>query len=211
MAAAAAEAGVASREILKMLISFNNSDVVKSRRDVLEFVAETVAGYVEDETPMSQSDALVLLQDAGLDDIDDEDLDGLTTTIEMLTSLDDGSNGNESDDEVDDGSCELCERMVSRTFHHLVPKETHNRYLSKKKLPENLAGQGECTRLWLNLHGINICRTCHSTIHHSESNAVLAEEYNTLDRLLGHSKIRAFAKYNSSRPCRVKFQTIQRR
>jgi len=156
MAAIAAEAGAASRSILKMLISFSSSSIIADRRQVLEFVAETVAGYIEDESPMSHDEALVLLQDAGLADIDDDDLNGLTSAIEILTSDGQSADADEEEEEgIDDGACDLCERIVNRTFHHLIPKETHNRYLSKKRLPANIT-QGECTRLWLNTNGINI-------------------------------------------------------
>ena len=50
------------------------------------------------------------------------------------------------------GDCELCARTMDVTFHHLVPKETHKRYLKKKKLPHNLnagdvvrSAKGECS------------------------------------------------------------------
>lgn len=182
----------------------------QASRDVLEFVAETVAGYVEDGSALDHSDAMALLQDAGLL-LHEDDLDELAATVALLTAGPDDVGGDgvdgDDDEDVDDGACELCERVVNRTFHHLVPKETHNRYLGRGSLPANLTHEdgvrgAVCTRAWLNVHGIKVCRTCHSSIHSAERNAVLAEEFNTLARLLEHPKIYAFAKYNSSQPCR---------
>lgn len=37
-----------------------------------------------------------------------------------------------------DGECELCGRQLQLTFHHLVPKMTHPRYLGKA-LPADVA------------------------------------------------------------------------
>lgn len=190
---------------IKRLLAASMGKAAKEENDVLDYVTETVAGYVEDASVLDKHEALALFQDSGLS-LDEDDLEELANTIEIITKRAAGEDDdeNESDDEcaVDDGTCEMCERFVNRSFHHLVPKETHNRYLSKGKLPANLEGIGELTRYWLNTHGIMICRGCHGTIHRTERNEVLAEHYNTLDRVLEHPKIYAFAKYNSTQPCR---------
>jgi hypothetical protein len=173
---------------------------------VIGFVAESVAASVETGEMLSSGEALSLFQDAGLQTagLDEEDLVDIAETIEVLTK----GNPQEEEEEdeegelIDDGSCEMCERFVSkRTFHHLIPKEMHARYLKRKSLPENLEQLkgAQCTRLWLNNHGVLICRSCHWAIHKAEPNNILSMSYNTLDRLLEHPKIRAFAKYNSKR------------
>jgi hypothetical protein len=120
----------------------------------------------------------------------------------------------EAEDEVkdvadDDGTCELCERDVRRTFHHLIPKETHSKYLKKKTLPENIKAiamgigvEPSMGRVWLNTYGTMICGPCHSAVHNAASNEDLAENYNTVELLLEHPKILAFAKYNSKQPVR---------
>ena len=109
----------------------------------------------------------------------------------------------------DDGTCELCERDVRRTFHHLIPKETHNRYLKKKTLPENITAianeigiDASMSRVWLNTYGTMICSSCHSAVHRAASNEELAEKYNTVELLLEHPQVYAFAKYNSKQPVR---------
>jgi hypothetical protein len=86
-------------------------------------VAETVAGYVEEGDALSRDDALSLFLDAELD-LDADALADLAATVELLTGGGEESEGAESEErQVDDGTCDLCERLVKRTFHHLVPKE----------------------------------------------------------------------------------------
>ena len=186
---------------------------------VIEFVAETVAANVEEDIVLSAEDATTLLLDAGaieininlyficilwlgLGDMDEEDLREITSTIVVLTG---GGQEQEDDNDEDDGTCEMCERDIRRSFHHLIPKETHNRYLKKGKLPSNIVN-GELTRTWLNKYGVMVCRTCHSAIHSAVPNNDLAENYNSLDLLLTHPKIYAFAKYNSQQPARQRMR-----
>jgi len=40
----------------------------------------------------------------------------------------------------EEGECEVCRRSVFLTFHHLIPKQTHNRWLHRKKMPEGVKG-----------------------------------------------------------------------
>ena len=60
------------------------------------------------------------------------------------------------------------------------------------------------SRLFLNSHGIKICRPCHNSIHDAEREEVLAEQLNTLGRVLSHPKIVRTAKYNSTQRVRGK-------
>mmetsp|Transcript_46009 Transcript_46009/g.59105 ORF Transcript_46009/g.59105 Transcript_46009/m.59105 type:complete len:201 (+) Transcript_46009:33-635(+) len=188
------------KTLLKASLSIDN----KNQGDLLDFVSETVAGYVDEGSILEKIEALSLFQDSGLN-LDDDDIEELSSMIELITKTAIEGEINEVD-EIDDGTCDLCERLVNRTFHHLVPKETHNRYLRKGKLPTNLEDQGECTRHWLNSHGLMVCGPCHNAIHNAERNETLAEAYNTLERVLDHPKIFAFAKYNSRQPCRIRIR-----
>lgn len=190
--------------VLALLEESFRSRGLEPPTELLTFVAETVS---ETEEPMSFDDAATLLMDAGLE-LDEEGED-MATKIEFLTA----PPIEEADEETelaDDGTCRLCEREVRRTFHHLVPKETHNRYLKRGKLPDNLEAFGECTRHWLNTHGLMVCGKCHSAIHLAASNEVLAEQFNTYDRVMAHPKIFAFARYNSKQPARHRFRRSDR-
>merc|ERR1712014_29706 len=86
------------------------------------------------------------------------------------------------------GCCELCGREeLTLTFHHLIPKEVHGRFLGKGLPPgieEAAAAQGlepKPTREFLNSYVSMLCRFCHSTVHRLAPNAVLAERYNSLE------------------------------
>lgn len=171
---------------------------LSDREEKLGFISSTVAEYTEDGCVCSKEDAISFLQDANID-LDEEDLEKVAGLIELLTGGGEETATTEEDDfVVDDGSCEMCERVMRRTFHHLIPKEVHHRYMKKQKLPQNLVGSKvQCTTVGLNTYGTLICRQCHSAIHRTESNDVLAEKYNTVDLLLSHPQIYAFAKWNS--------------
>lgn len=153
--------------------------------------------------------------DAGLGDIEEEEFYLLAETISVMTGSDvdrpHGAMENTGDIVDDDGTCELCERDARRTFHHLIPKETHSKYLKKKTLPDNIKAVAtdigidpSMSRVWLNTYGTMICGPCHRAVHNAASNEDLAEKYNTVDLLLEHPKIFAFAEYNSKQPVRYR-------
>ena len=81
------------------------------------------------------------------------------------------------------GACCLCSRAMQLTFHHLIPKQLHKRYLGGRALPKGLPTDAEPTRSFLGQYGIMICRPCHSVVHRSAPNAILAERFCTLETL----------------------------
>ena len=83
------------------------------------------------------------------------------------------------------GECDLCGRdYLPLTFHHLVPKETHPRWVGKA-LPPGLEGVDGAapTRDFFHSHGASLCRPCHSTVHGLAPNALLATTFNTIEKL----------------------------
>ena len=78
----------------------------------------------------------------------------------------------QADDDV--AACELCEREMPLTFHHLIPKEEAARY--RDKVPKEELARGS-----------HVCRPCHSAIHRTYTNAQLAASYRTIERLLDES------------------------
>ncbi|KAJ1557417.1 hypothetical protein HK096_007376 [Nowakowskiella sp. JEL0078] len=89
----------------------------------------------------------------------------------------------DNDCEVDDGLCEMCDRDMPRTYHHLIPRSEHRRllrYYDKKEMHER---------------GIMICGPCHKAVHRIFTNVVLANEYNTLDKLLESEDVMRWIKY----------------
>ena len=69
--------------------------------------------------------------------------------------------------------CELCGRSwIPLTYHHLIPRSTHERALKRNWHPEALLQ----SVAWL-------CRACHSFVHRMASNEELAKEWFTIERI----------------------------
>jgi len=81
--------------------------------------------------------------------------------------------------------CEMCDRPMPLTFHHLIPKTTHAKYKAK--------GYGAATLA----KGIWVCRPCHSAVHRLIDEDTLAESFNTLELLLEDERVAKWAKYCS--------------
>eukprot|EP00048_Salpingoeca_helianthica_P001570 m.50122 g.50122 ORF g.50122 m.50122 type:complete len:268 (-) comp11554_c0_seq2:48-851(-) len=88
----------------------------------------------------------------------------------------------DDDEMVGEGVCELCERQLPITHHHLRPKSEHTRLA--KLFPRSVL---EVT--------VPICRGCHNAVHHSETNFTLAQNYYTLDLIREHPAIVRWVDY----------------
>ncbi|KAI0338445.1 hypothetical protein BDW22DRAFT_1432483 [Trametopsis cervina] len=82
--------------------------------------------------------------------------------------------------------CEICERSIPLTYHHLIPRATHSKVLKKKWHPEALLN----SVAWL-------CRPCHSTVHRVATNEELARQYFTVEQLLEREDIQKWRAYAS--------------
>lgn len=70
------------------------------------------------------------------------------------------------------GTCPLCGREITLTFHHLIPKTLHkNKWFKKNFTKEEMND------------GIDICRKCHSGIHDLYDEKTLGKEFNTLESI----------------------------
>lgn len=94
--------------------------------------------------------------------------------------------------------CELCDRHIQTTRHHVYPKETHD-WLRKKN--ENHYGVYELRKT------ISLCRMCHSAIHRFFTNRELAIEYYSLELLLDSELVCKFAKWASGMQGRGNLRT----
>lgn len=90
------------------------------------------------------------------------------------------------------GECEMCTRVMPLTFHHLIPRETHGKYINKA-LPEGV--EGEPTRVFLNHHGMMVCRQCHTHIHRLMPNDALAARLNTKERVLADPSVQRHVEF----------------
>ena len=130
----------------------------------------------------------------------------------------------EKEEYLIDGECELCERHMKLTSHHLVPKSVWPKlkkqvFESKKnsKIREETLSflvslttnidceEHEHKEVWtrkklhsfLSHYTCKICRPCHSTIHSVHDNTSLAKHYSTVDKLLTDRDIYKFCKWAS--------------
>lgn len=81
-----------------------------------------------------------------------------------------------------EGKCEMCEREMELTFHHLIPKQVHSKNWAKKMF----------TKDEMKTRGIDICKDCHSHLHKKYSHAELARLYNTLELIMENEHIKKF-------------------
>ncbi|KIL66599.1 hypothetical protein M378DRAFT_160599 [Amanita muscaria Koide BX008] len=82
--------------------------------------------------------------------------------------------------------CEICEREVPVTYHHLIPRSTHAKVLKRRWHPESMLN----SVAWL-------CRQCHSVVHRVTTNEDLAQNFYTVELLLQREDIQRWRKYAS--------------
>mmetsp|Transcript_79409 Transcript_79409/g.256698 ORF Transcript_79409/g.256698 Transcript_79409/m.256698 type:complete len:113 (-) Transcript_79409:145-483(-) len=97
-----------------------------------------------------------------------------------------------SEEQLQEGRCDMCQRQKLLTFHHLIPKDVHATYL-KKRLPPGI--DGEPTKLFLNSYGTMVCRQCHAFIHRLVPNPELAKDFNTLQKILDNPKVQSWVQW----------------
>lgn len=108
------------------------------------------------------------------------------------------NDGAEWDRESNSFECELCDRVIQTTRHHVYPKEAHD-WLRKRN--ESHYSVMELRKT------IALCRMCHSAIHRFYSNRELAIDYCSLELLLQSDQVCKFAKWASSMQGRGNLRT----
>ncbi|EEH37460.1 hypothetical protein PAAG_07878 [Paracoccidioides lutzii Pb01] len=82
-------------------------------------------------------------------------------------------------------ACEICDRdWVPLTYHHLIPREVHDKVLKRKWHDE-----------WMLDSVAWLCRACHSFVHRMASNEELAKEWYTVERILQREDVRHWAQW----------------
>ncbi len=103
--------------------------------------------------------------------------------------------------------CEICEREVPLTYHHLIPRSTHDKVLKRGWHDESLINSVAwlCRYIFI-LNDLTIVpltylvccsRQCHGMVHRVERCEVLAREYYTVELLLQREDIQKWRKYVS--------------
>ena len=134
-------------------------------------------------------------------------------------SFEEMNDGDDDGEYIGEGECELCERFIQITKHHLIPKSQWSKVQvrlqnARQALEANdmdraqlILGNGLAhfvqahqarvpIRRFLN-QTCNVCRPCHSAIHKTHENSVLAFEFNLLEKLEADPGITRFAKWAS--------------
>lgn len=99
--------------------------------------------------------------------------------------------------------CKLCAREVAYlTQHHLIPRAEHRR----KKKRQGLTQEFLSTVIW-------ICAPCHKNIHAVLTERELADDYNTVEKLLAYPavmKFTAWVRKQADAPIRVRSSNEKR-
>jgi hypothetical protein len=89
-----------------------------------------------------------------------------------------------------DDVCFACGVESGLTWHHLVPKTTHQKEKRRRGLrKDELSEMKEL-----------MCRDCHSQLHSLVSEKELASEYDTVDKILAHPEFAKYVKWKRKHP-----------
>lgn len=99
--------------------------------------------------------------------------------------------------------CEICERDIPLSYHHLIPRSTHAKVLKKGWHPESQLNSvawlcrwvGACGAVEVVRNANAISRQCHSTVHSVAPNEDLARYFYTVELLLEREDIQKWKKY----------------
>ena len=86
-------------------------------------------------------------------------------------------------------ACQLCKRERALTTHHLICKSMWSKSYFKKRYSNKE----------MKSKTIEICRDCHDAIHDFMTEKELAQNYNTLEKLLTHEKVVGFINWVSKK------------
>lgn len=89
------------------------------------------------------------------------------------------SSPSSSEEELGPNDCELCEREMPLTDHHLYPKDQHKRMMKRNKMSRD--------KLLSTI--TKICRPCHTAIHKLFGNKELADRLYSIELLCEEEKI----------------------
>lgn len=157
-------------ELLEEIVTLAEEEGSHNRKDTFKI-------FIEDMLPMEVLASLAEIHGSEdfIDDIWSERYERGTV-----------NDAEEVGEDIEKGSCYVCERKVRLTRHHLFPRETHKRML-KQGISENVLNET-----------IPICRMCHSTIHRFFTNDDLANAFFTLELLLSDERFLRYAKWASA-------------
>ena len=78
--------------------------------------------------------------------------------------------------------CEMCERDLITTSHHLIPKQIHTKSWCIKLF----------TKDEMNNRRANLCRDCHPYLHKKFTHTQLGKLYNTIELIMANEDVQKY-------------------
>jgi hypothetical protein len=210
--------------LAELVLNDFHDDMVESNDadedDTISKMINLLQDYLglEEDQAKKLTNKLIHREDASLIDAE-EDSDNESI---LPISDDERITMDEEEDEIPlfYGECELCDRYIRLTKHHLIPKSTWSRIESRLRNAADAKEKGDIARAAMLLgpglmhileqleakrsciraimcNTCDICRPCHNTVHRTHDNMTLALSYSTVDQLLNDERIAKFCKWAS--------------
>ena len=138
-------------------------------------VTDSLVAELADAPPPADEDALAArVADVALGlDLDDDQVPSTQLASALWRELEAWRAAQVDTGELlPDGCCELCERRMPLTRHHLVPRSQHAAHRARGATQAQLSLTLAC------------CRQCHNAVHAAADEATLGERYASRDALL---------------------------
>lgn len=90
---------------------------------------------------------------------------------------------------IQEKTCKLCERQVTRTTrHHLIPRTVHKNKWFRKNFEKHQFHQT-----------VDLCKDCHRQIHKFIPEKEMGRSYNSIEKLKTHEQVHNFLKWLTAR------------
>jgi hypothetical protein len=90
--------------------------------------------------------------------------------------------------------CEMCERYLITTSHHLIPKQIHTKSWCVKMFSKDE----------MNNRRANLCRDCHPYLHKTFTHTQLGKLYNTVALIMANTDVVKHIKWVKKQRKKVK-------
>jgi len=218
---ASSQEAAAIADAILQEVGEKSGDTETNRQLIQKYLVQSLQDYFGLE--LDEARGILRLATSNGENSDDDDTDSEASEEESNEQAQEG----ESDDDnydgelIGEGECELCERLIMLTKHHLIPKSTHAHIKPKllhatTSMKENdlerarrflgpglehvmdvLKDESKWTIRRVLQQTCDICRPCHTAVHMAHDNMTLALNYNTVEQLLEDEQIYKFCQWAS--------------
>ena len=173
---------------------FNGEQALLEAATEMLFLDVTEDGLVPKDVETARARYEPMLLDL---DVLPADEDDAADAYEALLEGVNDALANEIDEEelLGDDACEMCERVMPLTRHHLVPRSEWKFF--EKRPPAGFVESGRSLQ-----ETASLCRQCHSAVHLFADERALGERYNTVEALLQQESLAKFAAFQNKQRAR---------